>query len=64
MLQQRADDVSALLLAAGKGLDVVGRLPLDPAFAALCDAGKIEDYEEDYLDSLTYKISALLESEQ
>ena len=50
--------------AAGKGLDVVGRLPLNPAFAALCDAGKIEDYEEDYLDSLTYKISALLESEQ
>ena len=28
------------------------------------ETGKIEDYQEDYLDSLTYKISALLESEQ
>ena len=30
-------------VAAEYGLDVLGRLPIDPAFAAACDAGKIED---------------------
>ena len=50
--------------AASRGLDVVGRIPLDPAFAALCDSGKIENYSEDYLDSLTYKLDALLDEQK
>ena len=30
-------------VAAQYGLDVLGRLPIDPALAAACDAGKIEE---------------------
>ena len=27
-----------------------GQIPLDPALASLCDGGKIEDMDADYLD--------------
>ena len=36
-------------VAAGLGLKVLARLPIDPAVAAACDAGKIEDLEQNYL---------------
>ena len=36
-------------VAAGLGLKVLARLPMDPAVAAACDAGKIEDLEQNYL---------------
>lgn len=32
-------------VAAEHGLKVLARLPIDPALTALCDAGKIEDYD-------------------
>ena len=41
------------------GLKVLGRLPIDPAFAAACDAGEIEDFKGDYLDEAEKAISAL-----
>ena len=40
--------------AASKGINILGRIPLDPAISALCDNGKIEDINDDYLDSLKY----------
>ena len=30
-------------VAAQYGLDILGRLPIDPVLAAVCDAGKIEE---------------------
>ena len=36
-------------VAAGLGLKVLARLPIDPSLAAACDAGKIEDLETNYL---------------
>ena len=36
-------------VAAGYGLKVLGRLPVDPAISAMCDAGKVEDIEEKWL---------------
>lgn len=40
-------------------LKVLGRLPIDPAFAAACDAGKIEDFEGDYLNDAAEGIAKL-----
>ena len=50
--------------AASKGLDILGRIPLDPAVAALCDAGKAEDIENEYMDSLVYVLEGLLEDKE
>ena len=35
--------------AAQLGLDVLGRIPIDPSLARLCDEGKIEDGNNEYL---------------
>ena len=40
------------------GVPVIGRLPLDPKLAALCDKGIIELMENDYLDAAADKIEA------
>ena len=45
--------------AASRGLDVLGRIPMNPDFAAKCDAGKAEDIEVDCLDSLVYVLDAM-----
>lgn len=37
-------------VAAAYGLDVLGRLPIDPAIASACDQGRIEEVEGDWLD--------------
>ena len=50
--------------AASKGLDVLGRLPLDPAIAGLCDAGKAEDIENEYMDSLVYVLEGMIGAEE
>ena len=50
--------------AASKGLDVLGRLPLDPTIAGLCDAGKAEDIENEYMDSLVYILENMLSTEE
>lgn len=36
-------------IAAAHGLPVLARLPIDPALAAACDAGKVEDLDPNYL---------------
>ncbi len=45
--------------AALNGLDVLARIPLDPEFSNKCDAGKIEEYEPDFMDSLVYRLEQL-----
>jgi len=50
--------------AASKGLDILGRIPLDSAVAGLCDAGKAEDIENEYMDSLVYVLEGLLEDKE
>ena len=47
--------------AASHGIDVLGKLPLDPEVAKLCDAGKAEDLNTEDLDSLVYVLSGLVE---
>ena len=42
--------------AARHGLEVVGRLPIDPKLAAAVDAGEIEDFQGDWLDSLAGRL--------
>jgi hypothetical protein len=39
----------------------VGKLPVNPEFAAKCDAGKAEEIEVDCLDSLVYVLDGLME---
>ncbi len=46
--------------AIRRGIDVVGRLPIDPAFAALSDIGRAEEIDTDDLAPLTAKLSAML----
>ncbi|MCR4901241.1 MAG: Mrp/NBP35 family ATP-binding protein [Butyrivibrio sp.] len=45
--------------AASKGMDVLAKIPLDPEFTIKCDAGKIEEYEPDFMDSLVYRLEQL-----
>ena len=42
--ESRVDQVAADL-----GLKVLAKLPIDPALAAACDAGNVEDLENNYL---------------
>ena len=37
-------------IAASFHLDVLGRMPIDPAIAKACDQGNIEDFSGDWLD--------------
>ncbi|MCR5675953.1 MAG: Mrp/NBP35 family ATP-binding protein [Lachnospiraceae bacterium] len=46
--------------AIRRGIDVAGRLPMDPAFAACADAGEMEKAETEDLDPLIAKIEGLL----
>lgn len=43
-------------VAQGLGLPVLARLPIDPALAAACDAGILEDYAPNPLDGLVEKL--------
>lgn len=43
-------------VAAGLGLEILARLPLDPALAAACDAGTLEDYEPNPLAALAAEL--------
>lgn len=47
--------------AASNGIDILGRIPLDPDIAGLCDNGKIEEISEDYLESLAYILEGMAE---
>lgn len=48
-------------VAAAYGYDVLGRIPMDPKLAALCDKGAIELMENDYLDAAVEQIERKLE---
>jgi Mrp family chromosome partitioning ATPase len=43
-------DSHILEIAQSFGYDVLGQIPLDSKLATLCDSGKIEDLDADYLD--------------
>jgi Mrp family chromosome partitioning ATPase len=47
--------------AASKGLNLLGRIPLNPEIAASCDNGKAEDIEQDYMDSLVYMLEGMID---
>ncbi len=47
-------------VAAQHGLDVLGRLPINPKLAAACDKGMIELFEGDWLTELEAKLEAML----
>ena len=40
-------------------LEVLGKLPIDPTFANLCDKGQLEDIKIDYLDKANEKLEQL-----
>ncbi len=46
-------------IALQHGIDVLGKLPIDPAIARLCDAGKIEEIEGDWLNAAAAKLEAM-----
>ena len=50
-------------IAEEYGLDVLAKIPIDPKLASLCDSGKIELMENDYLSSAFEKIAEKLEKE-
>jgi hypothetical protein len=47
--------------AASKGIDILGRLPLDSSFAGLCDKGQVEDIVSEDFDQLVYRLKTLSE---
>ena len=46
-------------VAKEHGVEVLGRLPVDPKLAKACDAGAIELFEGDWLDSAADKIEQM-----
>ena len=49
----------AAALAETYEIPAIARLPIDPALTKLCDAGKIEEFEGDYLSDLADTIAKL-----
>lgn len=45
--------------AAEYGLPVLGKIPMDPALAKVCDAGAVELFEGDWLDHAADKVEEL-----
>ena len=50
-------------IAEEYGLDVLAKIPIDPQLASLCDSGKLELMENDYLSSAFDKIADKLDKE-
>lgn len=46
-------------VAESYDLPVLARMPINPALTELCDAGKIEEFDADYLDGAVQAIEAL-----
>lgn len=44
------------LTAMEYDIDTIAKLPINPEFASLCDAGNIEDFSGDFLDNIVEKI--------
>lgn len=49
-------------IAAQYGIEVTSQIPIDPALASACDDGRIEDFNAVWLDNLTNRLAALLDS--
>jgi hydrogenase maturation protease len=47
-------------MARSAGAPLLGQLPLDPALAALCDAGNIESYDAEAYSALAQKLTGVL----
>ena len=45
--------------AENYGIEVVGKLPINPDFAKLCDEGQIDKFEGDYLNNVLEKILSI-----
>ena len=41
------------------GIDTVSKMPIDPGIAKACDEGKIEEYDNDYLEEIIEKIKRI-----
>lgn len=46
-------------VAQETGLEILGRMPIDPTLATLCDEGKIEEMPVEYLEGAVEKLEAL-----
>ena len=46
-------------VAKEMGLEVLGRIPVTPKLAELCDAGRVEDFEGDWLKGVIEKLPAI-----
>ena len=46
-------------VAKDLGIDVLGRMPIDPAIAILCDNGEIEKVNNEYLSDAILKIEKI-----
>lgn len=46
-------------VAESYNLPVLARMPINPALTELCDAGKIEEFDADYLDGAVQAVEAL-----
>jgi len=46
-------------VAEENGLRVLGKLPIDPKIAAMCDSGMLEDFEGDWLNDAVSEIEKL-----
>lgn len=42
--------------AANYGLEILAKLPIDPAIAKACDSGKVEDVNTDIMEKITLKL--------
>ena len=51
-------------IAKTNGLEVLGKLPIDPLLARQCDAGTIELFEGDWLDGAVTKLESLKTTEE
>ena len=47
-------------IASELGIDILGRIPIDPSFAELSDKGEFEDFKGDYLSGAAETIEKLL----
>lgn len=47
-------------IAKNHHIPLLARVPIDPALASLCDAGKIENFKDDYLDAAALAVEQLL----
>ena len=51
-------DSSILKITEELGIKHHGRMPIDPEFTQLCDEGRIEEFDKNYLDEFIEKINA------